>query len=131
MSCKLDSTLFNGRPWLEQRPDPRDHRRYYRIGANGWHRRLTPSLPCLFLSSLHLHSLCFGILFAPPLIILDICASLSLFHPNLFTFYMTKESHGEDFSPHFSISRRNPHQHPYSMPRLFVFDLVFKQTSLK
>lgn len=22
MSCKLDSTLFNGRPWLEQRPDP-------------------------------------------------------------------------------------------------------------
>lgn len=22
MSCKLDSTFFTGRPWLEQRPDP-------------------------------------------------------------------------------------------------------------
>lgn len=45
-SCKLDSTFFTGRPWLEQRPDPHGRQGYDRVGADGCgdaNRRPLPS----------------------------------------------------------------------------------------
>lgn len=109
MSCKLDSTLFNGRPWLEQRPDPRDHRRYYRVGANGWHHRLTPSLPCLFLSSPHLQSFVLLHPLCPP--------------PHHFRHLCIFDSFPSWFS---SILYDNPDWQSYWKPHLWFFSLGFQ-----
>lgn len=69
-SCKLDSTFFAGRPWLEQRPDPHGCWGYDRVGANGlqrcqaWSPRvLTPSFP-----SLYYHP-CVTVLCLPPFLL--------------------------------------------------------------